>query len=214
MPFVDASSAHGHLDEVIRSKPKVCPAGHTLKRLNIGYVPGSCDGCKVRMKPKAWVMDCRECNYYLCQWCIPLEGQEGPSSILTCLTNKAAQEIEDLRATTSASCLVLAPLATCGAVGAAKRASEAEEISVLGPQEMANGYSGYQVVSQPIKQEEDKVQVAQQCEASAGAEASYIGDEAPASVDLLGLDLGPESIHAKVEENQVSNDLLAFRAGA
>jgi len=213
MPFVDAISIAGHLDEVrFRSRPKVCPSGHTLKRLNIGYVPGTCDGCKERMKPKAWVMDCRECNYYLCQWCCPLEGQEAPSTILTSLTKKAAQEIEDLRTTTSASCLALAPLAACGAVSAAKRASDAEEISVLDPQEIAASYkacSSYQVAAQPAKQEEDKDQFERQREESVDAEAL-------ASVDLLGLDLGPESISAKVvvDESHVSNDWRAMRAGA
>ena len=57
------------------NKPRECPAGHRLKRLNIGYIPGACDGCKTHMKVKEWVMDCCECNYYLCQSCCPQDGR-------------------------------------------------------------------------------------------------------------------------------------------
>jgi len=44
-----------------------CPAGHTL----VDYIarPGACDGCKGSVQPGQHVMDCRPCNWYLCDSC-------------------------------------------------------------------------------------------------------------------------------------------------
>jgi len=105
MAFVDAMSTRGNVSPsapiangAAVAKVTECPAGHPLKRLNIGFVPGTCDGCKTRMKVKEWVMDCRQCNWYLCQWCSPQdERQREPEKILTRLSNKAAEELADIR---------------------------------------------------------------------------------------------------------------------
>lgn len=57
-----------------------CPAGHTLRPWSAK--PGWCDGCGGKIKSGQEVMDCRSCNYYLCNTCAPYEKvseEEGSS---------------------------------------------------------------------------------------------------------------------------------------
>jgi len=214
--------------EASENKPKECPAGHQLKRLNIGYIPGTCDGCKTRMKPKEWVMDCRECNYYLCQWCCPQDGRdEAPDRMLTLLNNKVAQEITDLRETTTASCYVLAPLATCGAIGA-KQASDATEftVDVDAHRALDHRKAVSDTAAEPMSGggDADGTHATQVLPEKAPEEHVSHDDEvaqaANGSVDLLGL--GEEEAPAqsskgaqKVEDaDELSSNLHAIQAGA
>lgn len=48
---------------------KRCPQGHQLQPW--AAKPGWCDGCGAKIKSGEAVMDCRECNYYLCKYCCP-----------------------------------------------------------------------------------------------------------------------------------------------
>eukprot|EP00434_Breviolum_minutum_P008250 symbB.v1.2.007279.t1/scaffold438.1/size205425/7 len=48
---------------------KRCPQGHELQPW--AAKPGWCDGCGAKIKSGEAVMDCRECNYYLCKYCCP-----------------------------------------------------------------------------------------------------------------------------------------------
>jgi len=47
----------------------VCPAGHELKPWNARS--GSCDGCHRFVRAGEQVMDCRACNWYVCEDCRP-----------------------------------------------------------------------------------------------------------------------------------------------
>lgn len=52
-----------------------CPAGHELKLWLARS--GSCDGCKRVVVDGEQVMDCRACNFYLCEDCRPAGGEVG-----------------------------------------------------------------------------------------------------------------------------------------
>ncbi|CAJ1327013.1 unnamed protein product [Effrenium voratum] len=56
-----------------------CPAGHELAPWCAK--PGWCDGCGAKIKAGQPVMDCRQCNYYLCRTCAPQAEaeEEAPS---------------------------------------------------------------------------------------------------------------------------------------
>ncbi|CAK0815757.1 unnamed protein product [Prorocentrum cordatum] len=47
--------------------PKTCPLGHSLGVWEAEA--GSCDGCRRVIRDGDLVMDCRRCNYYLCNEC-------------------------------------------------------------------------------------------------------------------------------------------------
>ena len=50
--------------------PRTCLQGHEL-RPSWSTFPGTCDGCGVRVRRLASGMDCRSCNWYLCNACCP-----------------------------------------------------------------------------------------------------------------------------------------------
>jgi len=52
-----------------------CPEGHLLQPWKA--TPGICDGCQAKIHKGDCVMDCRECNYYLCEACHPQEKDDG-----------------------------------------------------------------------------------------------------------------------------------------
>lgn len=60
-----ASSAQGRGAKV--SKDLCCPQGHGLRLM--AAKRGSCDGCGMPVEEGARVMDCRQCNWYLCGSC-------------------------------------------------------------------------------------------------------------------------------------------------
>lgn len=55
-------------------KTWTCPSGHMLQPWKA--VPGSCDGCGSKIHKGDCVMDCRQCNYYLCGTCHPQEREQ------------------------------------------------------------------------------------------------------------------------------------------
>ena len=60
-------------------KPPRCPAGHELQLWAAGV--GDCDGCSKRVQTGELVMDCRRCNWYLCNAC--------------CSTSEAQERLKD-----------------------------------------------------------------------------------------------------------------------
>merc|ERR1711870_204112 len=51
-----------------------CPAGHHLQPLKA--MAGKCDGCNQCVNAGDEVMDCRQCNWYLCAECHPQEQEK------------------------------------------------------------------------------------------------------------------------------------------
>lgn len=80
------------------SKRKVysCPAGHLLQSCRA--VPGKCKGCKVRIPRGAWVMDCRQCRWFLCEACHPQEKEQQGWfwNSVTFLVDIGTQEMNDI----------------------------------------------------------------------------------------------------------------------
>merc|ERR1719203_1267348 len=74
-----------------------CPAGHLLQPFKAS--PGSCDGCKARVHSGDFVMDCRSCNWYLCQRCHPQEREKRSWlwGSVSFFADKASQELKDLK---------------------------------------------------------------------------------------------------------------------
>jgi hypothetical protein len=56
------------------AKINTCPAGHLLQPWNAQA--GGCDGCHKLVKNGEQVMDCRQCNWYLCEDCHPPDGTQ------------------------------------------------------------------------------------------------------------------------------------------
>jgi len=60
-------------EEAVTGKPAVvtqCPKGHALKHAQA--TAGQCDGCAKPVAEGELVMDCRDCNWYLCTACRPI----------------------------------------------------------------------------------------------------------------------------------------------
>jgi len=62
------NSAHVE-EELPQVSPPQCPAGHTLAFTKAAA--GICDGCQKPVAKGAMVMDCAQCNWYLCSTCYP-----------------------------------------------------------------------------------------------------------------------------------------------
>lgn len=54
-----------------------CPSGHELHPW--AALPGTCDGCGRKVREDEQVMDCRRCNWYLCEACLPRDRARDPS---------------------------------------------------------------------------------------------------------------------------------------
>lgn len=173
------------------------------------------------MKPKENVMDCRKCNWYLCQWCCPISHEEAPSGkILTRLSDKAAQEIADLKEVTGSSCRALGPFATCGAVAGNKKASDAEEIIVSTHRDGSG-------LATAVAHADSRL-VEKAAEDGIDNHGSSLGDTVARdaeeekeaiveSADLLGLhaeQAAIESDKCDKEQGELSKDLLAIHGGA
>eukprot|EP00419_Tripos_fusus_P025232 CAMPEP_0172724224 /NCGR_PEP_ID=MMETSP1074-20121228/85469_1 /TAXON_ID=2916 /ORGANISM="Ceratium fusus, Strain PA161109" /LENGTH=128 /DNA_ID=CAMNT_0013550633 /DNA_START=71 /DNA_END=454 /DNA_ORIENTATION=- len=68
--------AAAHVEEITESanklsqgSPPQCPAGHVLCVTKAAT--GTCDGCQQHVAKGAMVMDCAQCNWYLCSTCCP-----------------------------------------------------------------------------------------------------------------------------------------------
>jgi hypothetical protein len=56
---------------------KCCPKGHTLAMHTTEDGLGTCDGCNRKLESGTTVMDCTECDYFLCDQCDPRGGDGG-----------------------------------------------------------------------------------------------------------------------------------------
>merc|ERR1719203_117042 len=114
------------------SKPKVwkCPDGHLLEPFKAPA--GTCDGCKARVKSGDCVMDCRKCNWYLCQRCHPQDTK--PRSWIwgsvSFFADKASQEMQDLKEVAD-NLETMGPLAACTAPRVGKGPGDDGEIRVV-----------------------------------------------------------------------------------
>lgn len=68
---VDKSRIQGFGSSGKGNKKWTCTKGHLLQPWTAK--PGTCDGCHRKVNRGDKVMDCRQCNYYLCQECHPQE---------------------------------------------------------------------------------------------------------------------------------------------
>jgi len=55
-------------------KATICPGGHELTLWTARA--GACDGCRRCIRAGEQVMDCRACNWYLCQDCRPCSDEQ------------------------------------------------------------------------------------------------------------------------------------------
>lgn len=97
MPL-DQSRIQGFGSDGAKRKTYSCPAGHLLQPWKA--VPGACDGCKKRVMKGDWVMDCRPCNWYLCQECHPQEKEQAGWlwGSVEYLVEKGKEEVGDIAA--------------------------------------------------------------------------------------------------------------------
>lgn len=96
MPL-DQSRIQGFGSDGATKKIWQCPAGHMLQPSKAK--PGKCDGCKKRVPKDDCVMDCRQCNWYLCQECHPQEKQEEEDwfwGSLSYIVQQAQQEVNEV----------------------------------------------------------------------------------------------------------------------
>merc|ERR1719203_1805835 len=54
-----------------------CPQGHELQPWTA--FAGTCDGCERRVREGEQVMDCRRCNWYVCEVCLPRDQAQDAS---------------------------------------------------------------------------------------------------------------------------------------
>jgi hypothetical protein len=57
--------------QLVSYEERRCPKGHALKYF--AAKSGSCDGCRRRVVSGEYVLDCRSCNWYLCDACCSQE---------------------------------------------------------------------------------------------------------------------------------------------
>lgn len=93
-----------------------CPRGHMLQPWTAQ--PGSCDGCQRKICKGDKVMDCRQCNYYLCDACHPHEKFGYGDSIwgtFTYCMDAATQEMTELGKDIEAGFEAAVSVMTCSA---------------------------------------------------------------------------------------------------
>lgn len=93
---VDTSRITGFGSDGSKTKTWTCSKGHLLQPCKA--TPGLCDGCSAKICKGDSVMDCRQCNFYLCEACHPQENKQedwfwGP---LSYFADVAAQEITEI----------------------------------------------------------------------------------------------------------------------
>merc|ERR1719469_309595 len=197
------------------TKKKVwkCPAGHLLQPLKGST--GSCDGCKGRVVNGEHVMECRSCNWYLCERCHPQERE--PRSWLwgsvSSMAEKMAQEFTDLKEVAEIA-ETKGPLAACAAPPVRK--GDETEIRVC-QEEEEEGSGGCQAaVASPITPVAAPITPAGTAPHAIPLEqveqATPPKVEAPKEVvDLLGLDFDPKvktSAPADTADALIPLDLL------
>jgi len=74
-----------------------CPAAHLLRPWEARA--GCCDGCSRKVMQGEHVMDCRQCNWYVCSTCRPAQPSDGSIwNAVSCWMEDVAQEINDAAA--------------------------------------------------------------------------------------------------------------------
>lgn len=94
---LDKSRIQGFGSNGTQAKVWQCPQGHMLQPWSAKA--GACDGCCKTVQKGERVMDCRACNYYLCEACHPQEQDSLSNSLLGTLNSildAAAQEVAEL----------------------------------------------------------------------------------------------------------------------
>eukprot|EP00929_Paragymnodinium_shiwhaense_P103645 TRINITY_DN67288_c0_g1_i1.p1 TRINITY_DN67288_c0_g1~~TRINITY_DN67288_c0_g1_i1.p1 ORF type:complete len:780 (-),score=217.54 TRINITY_DN67288_c0_g1_i1:63-2402(-) len=108
-------------DQIVLKAPQAayCPKGHELRPW--AAERGTCDGCSKGVEDDELVMDCRECDYYLCDGCLPQHRpwRAGPEALL----GGASAKLSSLGGSSSS---VSRPKAQEQAAAAAEQDSEAE----------------------------------------------------------------------------------------
>eukprot|EP00429_Kryptoperidinium_foliaceum_P074748 CAMPEP_0176224160 /NCGR_PEP_ID=MMETSP0121_2-20121125/21112_1 /TAXON_ID=160619 /ORGANISM="Kryptoperidinium foliaceum, Strain CCMP 1326" /LENGTH=335 /DNA_ID=CAMNT_0017563407 /DNA_START=58 /DNA_END=1062 /DNA_ORIENTATION=+ len=97
MPL-DKSRIQGFGSDSAKEKVAQCPGGHTLQPWTAQ--PGTCDGCQQRIHAGDRVMDCRHCNWYLCNNCQPVveeEEQDWFWGTMNYLVETVSKEVEEIR---------------------------------------------------------------------------------------------------------------------
>jgi hypothetical protein len=65
----DEAESEGGTTHGVSAQPRTCPRGHALKLYSMAG--GFCDGCRRKLPRGSKAMDCRTCNYDLCDRCDP-----------------------------------------------------------------------------------------------------------------------------------------------
>mmetsp|Transcript_99479 Transcript_99479/g.252702 ORF Transcript_99479/g.252702 Transcript_99479/m.252702 type:complete len:347 (-) Transcript_99479:70-1110(-) len=96
MAAVDKTRIQGFGSDGSTTKTWRCPAGHMLCPLKAEK--GKCDGCKRQVVKGDTVMDCRACNWYLCQDCHPQEkqGEDWLWGSISYFVEQATQELAEI----------------------------------------------------------------------------------------------------------------------
>ena len=68
-PDDEGEGSEGGTTKVASAPPRTCPRGHALALYSMAG--GSCDGCRRKLPRGSTAMDCRPCNYDLCDRCDP-----------------------------------------------------------------------------------------------------------------------------------------------
>jgi len=106
--------------ELLRNCPGRCPSGHML--FSVLAKHGNCDGCGKMVLRGEYVMNCDECNWYLCDMCLPQERNFSSPlwGVLSYVVDSATQEITDL----AAGIQDLVPRVSCAGTDAGSLQSE------------------------------------------------------------------------------------------
>jgi len=103
-----------------------CPKDHMLQPW-ISAGVGSCDGCHQKVYDGERVMDCRRCNWYLCERCHPQEHDSSIWGSIASAFDTAAQDMSSFSDNFHAEIgAVMSVLTTCSAPD--KEAMEFDEI--------------------------------------------------------------------------------------
>lgn len=81
-------------DGPAEEKPPECPQGHELQLW--AARSGKCDGCNAKVTQGEQVMDCRRCNWYLCDACAPQDKADDKSTIWGALTSLPFYVLDDM----------------------------------------------------------------------------------------------------------------------
>jgi len=161
--------------ELMQRCPGRCPQGHGL----VSYLArqGHCDGCGRMVMGGERVMDCRQCNWYLCATCLPQPREEGSAlwSTLSYIVDSAAQELTELAADFAA----LVPLASCTAPAQASPAPE--EVVVVQHAGLGRSAAARRAAPASAGEQLETVDAWVKPEAPASTEAAANGDSAPSS---------------------------------